>query len=234
MTGHCCECSQPTGIVIMAFTVGSSPARNLTLLAMILAAGVFCLRGADILTRPAPVTATGSQAERALTNLLEPVAGPGNIRVSLKRGEIDRYMVLLNGPRETSPETERLSHDISAILTAATDYDAASDTLTITSLPFAAGITPQPTQSDWLELGGLGLLLASLTLLLTLPGKARETVDDMSSPQPRPFARAEVETTLNDGASRDIRMAGQLAQQDPDRTARLIRQWMAPNKGDLS
>ena len=218
----------------MASSSSLPAARSLALLALVLAAGVFCLRAADLLTTKAPVNPTGNAKERALVSLLEPVAGPGNVRVSITGTSARHYLVLVNSPRAETPETARLRADIGNILPAATGFDASRDQLTITLLPFAPAAIMAPPPRDWAELAGLGLLMACLTLVLLRPSESTSTqlptrADDLRI-NPRPLRAREPSADISTPDT-IISTAGSLAAREPEATVSLIRQWMSTGKG---
>ncbi|MCF6328546.1 MAG: hypothetical protein L3J02_01930, partial [Henriciella sp.] len=152
----------------MAMTT-KTPTRILTLIALFLAAGVLSIRAADLFPAPAQAPQNGSTTEQSLINLLEPVAGAGNIRVSI-HGRFDRtVLVLINGPQVATAASEATTLEIETITKAALALDTARETLTLSQFPFADRPQASLSSLEMAELVGLGLLCALLTVMLIAP-----------------------------------------------------------------
>ena len=156
-------------------TTKTPTTRILTLIALFLAAGVLSVRGADLFTAPVQAPQSGSATEQSLINLLEPIAGSGNIRVSVQ-GSFDRtVLVLFNGPQVATEASEAITLEIETITKAALALDPARDTLTLSQFPFATTSQASISSLEMAELVGLGLLCALLTVMLIAPPSRTDT-----------------------------------------------------------
>lgn len=203
--------------------------RLLALVALIVATGVLCLRGLDLFVDTAPPqTAFANPAERAITNLLDPIIGPGHFRVSVALGEPSRTMILLDETRAVQNLDNQIELIVQSILAAP---DAA---ITITNVPFAANAKPNLSPLQLAELMGLGLLCAMLTAQLFLPLATPQSQTTIAPPETamrRPDLRLVPEAPAAQHVT-EIDTAAQLAVSDPDGTARLIRSWMGRSTDD--
>lgn len=200
--------------------------RLIALAAFILAAGLLSLRVYDIFggVTSQPV---GSSVERELTYLLEPVTGAEKVRVSVT-GRADRtVLVMIDG--DMGSDLRGLRTQVETILVAAMGFDPATETLTLTQFPFARGVGHSLTPLQIAELTGLGLLSALLFAgLIGIPAPARST--EISAPAPRrepataqPVRLPAPETSLGS----ELNEAAQLAESNPNETARLVRGWLS-------
>ncbi len=121
-------------------TSGRAATTRALLLSALAIAACLCLwRGAQVFTADATSLATGSPEEARLAGLLEPVAGAGKVRVSLRKSAdgTAHYLVMLD---RTPEEGAELPARIQAVIAAAAGYDAAAgDTLSVQQFPFSAG-----------------------------------------------------------------------------------------------
>ncbi len=205
----------------MALTTKSPTTRILALIALCLAMGAFSLRSIDLFSGSDQARAA-TPIEQSLVNLVEPVAGYGNVRISV-HGELNRtILVLLNQTEAAVGQQEQ----VELIIKAATGFNPEADTLTVTQFAFANGLGTGLSPLQLLELLVLGLASACLTALLLVP--ARHEADmlpiarkPISPPDQPPSVRA-----IAPASSREIDRATELAADDPAGTAQLIRQWM--------
>jgi len=209
-------------------TTKTPTTRILTLIALFLAAGVLSIRAADLFTTPAQAPQNGSATERSLINLLEPVAGTGNIRVSI-HGRFDRtVLVLFNGPQVATEDSEAITLEIETITKAALALDTARETLTLSQFPFATTSQASISSLEMAELVGLGLLCALLTVMLIAP-PSRTDAEHKTLPQDVTAQPSNLRLVKEPPAAQvdaEIDRAAQIAVNDPTGTARLIRQWI--------
>lgn len=205
--------------------------RILTLAALTLAAGVFCLRAVDLFSGGIEPAAIGSPLEQELTHLIEPVAGQGNVRVSVRGGETRTYLVLLNGPQLTADQPSDIKISAEAIIKSAAPFNTAKDTLTLSQFPFAQSVSGELTTLEIAEFSGLGLICILLLAGLVQPA-SRQT-------EPRTETRATPEPVPTETPARPISRqttqptrAAELAANDPDGTVRVLRSWMNDTGGN--
>lgn len=202
--------------------------RILTLAAIIIAAGVLSFRALDLFASPAaPVT--GNALEQRAANLLEPLVGSNAIRVSITGKEGRNILILLDGP--AASVNAELQSNIDAILTASVGYRAERDTLTINQFPFAAGTGTSLSPLQMAEFTGLGLLCMTLLASLMLQSK-QATPSEMlpnqaSLKRPSRDTRHEATAVL---ASPEVLSAADMAQQNPDDTVHILRNWMTESE----
>lgn len=211
----------------MSITTKSSTTRLLTLIAFFLAVGVLSLRTVDLFTAAPAAQTVGHSTERALTNLLEPIVGTGNVRVAIRGAPERSFLILVNAPRTQTAASEIAASDIRAVIAASTGFQAERDTLTITQIPFARSVSGQLSTLDMLEFIGLGLLCAALLVVLISPAQT-ETSQPETRPATDPIRPRPVAITPTD---ENVDRAGNLAANDPLGTARLIRKWMGSSEG---
>lgn len=215
----------------MAISTKTPTMRILALVALVLATGVFCLRAADLFAPGTQAQTQGSQTEQTVTSLLEAVSGEGNIRVSVRAGLSKSVLILAN----ESAVSEAMLAEIETITSTALNLDPETDTLTLSRLVFATSPVAL-SQRELLELLGLGLvclLIAGTLLVPAAPIAAAETEASPRDAPPAPNLRLVDQASLS-APNADIDRAGQLAQTDPDGTARLLRRWMNSDKESLS
>jgi len=198
-------------------------ARLIALSAILLAAGLLSLRAYDVFGKSAsePV---GSAAERQLTYLLEPIAGPDKVRVSISGRSEQTILVMIDG--DPVADTAALRAQIEPVLRGSLNFDPESDTLTLSQFPFARGIGGTLTAMEVAELTGLGLLCLLLfgNLIgikapsLTTPATAPQRPTPQVQP-PRPMAPITPDTP-------EWTKAAKLAESNPNQTAHLVRTWL--------
>lgn len=168
-----------------------------------------------------------SPAEASLVRLVDPIAGPGNSRISLaSNAEGGRTLfVLLDAPAAA------MSGDLQRILPEAAGLDfAGGDKLIIEQAAFARGLPGRPDTAAWIELGALGLiaLVASGIALATLRQRpvqaARVPVRsvDRSEDEPRQDTLRQLRPVSQPAAAD----ASDVARKDPARAAAVLRSWM--------
>lgn len=211
----------------MSATARTPITRHLTLVALLVAAGVFSLRLFETL-QPAPAPAQiGSLQERETTALLETVAGPGNIRVSLQAGVEQRWLVLVNGPADAEQ-----TRQIETILAASTGFRAGIDELTISQFEFAPAEHAAIPYRGALELTGLGLIVVILSGLALWPARQEEEHKPALA-APAPLTAKPMPETVRHLAVTEpsIEQASTMAERHPDDTVRLLRSWMSNKNG---
>jgi len=205
----------------------TDPSRRLRALAIAgaaLAFGLMAWRGASVLTANVPAE-PASQQDRHILNLIEPVTGPGNARVSVRySGENGgrSFLVLINGAEtNASPYAPR----IESLLTAGAGYEPASDKLTLQQFPFAQGASAAPQPAEIAEIAALGLL----TLLLCFLGLSprREAPRQAEALPQSEGAQSPTEIMTRKPAPLKTSRAAQAAAEDPAKAAEVIRKWMA-------
>ncbi|MEO0607264.1 MAG: hypothetical protein AAFY82_03475 [Pseudomonadota bacterium] len=211
----------------MSATDRTSTTRLLALAALLLAAGVFAVRAADLFSRPAPAP-IGDRADQELTYLIEPLIGADKVRVSLSGRQARTVLVLLDGEATANMTAARAQ--IESILEAAIGFDAETDTLTLKQFPFAPGVTAALRPIEIAELTGLGLLCGVLLMgLINRSGPplgARSPLPVVAAPREPVQARLaapEPEPVLPS----DLHTASTLAETKPNETTRLVRDWMS-------
>jgi len=209
--------------VCVSETNQASRLRALAIAGAALALGLMLWRGAEVFTAQ-PQTQPASQQDRQLLNLIEPVTGAGNARISVRYSEAGErsFLVLVNGTESaTSPHAAR----IESILSAGAGYSSA-DTLTVQQFPFAPGVSAAPQVTELTEMSVLGLLTLLLCFLGFAPRRSApkhvpQIVESETAPL-RPQA-APVRVGISPKANR----AAEAAAQDPAKAAEIIRKWMA-------
>lgn len=202
--------------------------RLAALVALFLALSLCVWRGSSLLTG-APA-APRSAAEASLSALIDPVAGPGNSRISIAfNAEGGRTLfVLLDTP--AAP----MAGDLQRILPEAAGLDfKRGDKLIIEQATFARGLPGRPDTAAWLELGALGLiaLLSAGIALATLLGRGAAPVT-VSPPREADRAAAaelcaEALRPLRPLAPVPAPEAADMARRNPARAAAVLRGWMS-------
>lgn len=220
----------------MALATRTPTTRILTLVALFMAAGVLSLRAVDLFTGPAQVSGVGSANEQALTGLLEPITGAGNVRVAIRGKPVRTFLILVNGEQTATQTSQSVKRDIETIVTAATGYKPERDILTISQFPFAKGAGGELSALEMVEFTALALLCALLIALLAAPARASVKVEDDKRVQadmpPANLHVVKPEPVL--AADNDIDRAAQIAANDPSGTVRLIREWIGESEGGRS
>jgi flagellar biosynthesis/type III secretory pathway M-ring protein FliF/YscJ len=205
--------------------------RILTLAALTLAAGVFCLRAVDLFSGGVQPANIGSALEQELTHLIEPVAGQGNVRVSVKGGDTRTYLILLNGPQLTAEQPSVLKTNAEAIIKSAAPYNAAKDTLTLSQFPFAQSVSGELTTLEIAEFSGLGLICILLLAGLVQPA-SRQTEPRTQTTVAPETVPAEAPVRIPARPIAEPNRAAELAANDPDGTVRVLRAWMNDTGGN--
>ena len=210
----------------MSVTQRSPTTRLIILAAFLLAVGLFAFRGYDTLTamKSEPV---GSALERELTYLLEPIAGPNKVRVSVTSRSPKTVLVMIDG--DIGTDLRPLRTRIETILVASIGFKIEQDTLTLSQFPFARGIGGTLTVLQIAELTGLGLLGALLLIAGLTPG--REMVQPRAVPERAPLqSESPRQARLAPPAAptrAELTDATALAESKPNETAHVVRGWMS-------
>ena len=197
--------------------------------------GLGIWRASDVFTQPAVGTAAISLEQEKLLHVIEPLTGPGNVRVSVRRSEAGErdFLVMID---TASSGARDLGQQIEAILGKAAGFTAAQgDTLTVQEFPFADGARARPEASELAQLGIMGLLVFLLSWGAFAPASSAPAPEithrkkprrgGPAAPEdarrPRPVA---VDMTPSDGSS--AAAAAKTASDNPAETAKIIRAWM--------
>ena len=212
---------------------GPSP-RALALAAFVIALGLLAWRGSALLTSDNPLPATATPLEASLMNIIEPVAGPGNARISVNTSVNGgrTILVLLDASAGGQAST------IESLVTAAARLDVmAGDLFVMQQAAFAKGAPGRPDAAAYAEMSFLALLAGLLGWLTFLPRAEMvfETVEEapLRTTAPTP------ERTLTPMPIRPARTAlpssdaAELARKDPARAADILRAWMT-NRTDAA
>jgi flagellar biosynthesis/type III secretory pathway M-ring protein FliF/YscJ len=209
--------------------------RAIALFALVIAGVLGSWRASDLFTQPVEAWVPGSAVETSLMGILEPVAGTGNIRLSVTgNGGSGRSVLILlsSDASETAPTLQRLA--TSAILLS----PETGDQLIIEQADFAHGVAGRPDATGWTELGLYALLCGLLAWVgfrapvdaategkgAAVPVEPKAARVDPADISPKPKLRA-VRQTDPDAAS--------LVRKDPARTASILRSWMR-GEGDAA
>ncbi|MEO1553811.1 MAG: hypothetical protein AAFR82_07720 [Pseudomonadota bacterium] len=198
----------------------------MVLAAFILAAGLFALRAYDLLgtAKPEPV---GGVLEQELTYLLEPITGPGKVRVSVTGIAPKSVLIMIDG--EIATDLRPLRTRIETILASAMAFDPERDTLNLSQFPFARGVGSALTPLKIAELTGLGLLAALLLAMGFSPARVRQTASREIAPAVRPTVQqppARLSASPHSTQS-ERQAATALAEANPNETAQIVRNWMS-------
>lgn len=168
-----------------------------------------------------------SPAEASLASLIDPIAGPGNSRISIAfNADGGRTVfVLLDAP--AAP----MAGDLQRILPEAAGLDfRRGDKLIIEQAVFARGLPGRPDTAAWLELGALGLIsLISAGIALATLGQGPATAKASPAREPERLpaeGRLETLRPLRPAAPAGTAEAGDVARRDPARAAAVLRGWM--------
>ena len=211
--------------------------RVLALFALGIVIVLGCWRAADIFTQPEDEWLPVSAVETSLLGILEPVAGKGNIRLSVGGdGRTGQSVLILlsSDARDAAPTIERLAS--SAVMLT----PAAGDQLIIEEADFARGIPGRPTLAGWIELSLYGILCSLLGWMGLRPQPVA------IEPAGRSLAVRQNPPVEFDGAgaaslprkpsllpAAEPDAAASLARKDPARTATILRSWMR-GEGDVA
>ena len=195
--------------------------------------GLVTWQATDVFTRPAVSEAPISVEQQKLLHVIEPLAGAGNVRLSVRRagaGSRD-FLVMI----DTSATAARgLGEDIEAILTKAAGFSAATgDTLTVQEFAFASGANARPDSQDLAQLGIMGLLVFLLSWGAFAPAPSRAVPEITSRKKSRrnavddaPRRSRPVAVDLAQTDTSTVSTAAKAAQKNPTETANVIRAWM--------
>ena len=207
--------------------------RALALFAFLLATILGCWRAADIFSADTPDWQPASATEASLMGILEPVAGEGNIRLSVTgdAGTGRTVMVLLSSKAaDAAPTIERLATSVAMI------QPAAGDQLIVEQAAFAGGFPGQPSTEEWIELVLLGALSLVLAWLGFAPAAAPAVASGLAAlPEPERAVSADVLPAARpkpQPASHPDQ-AADLARKDPAKAASVLRSWMR-GEGDAA
>jgi len=215
---------------IETVATGTRRLRAICALAACILLGLGIWRGAEVFTQPADTSAHLSEEQRALLHVIEPLAGTGNVRVTVfPTSQSTRDFLVLIDSLRNSPRS--LAKDIEAILGSAAGFNATlGDTLTVREFPFVDGLAASPKATELAELGVLSILVFLLAWGAFAPpkqvvessgrAKSKRTADDRPS-RTRPVAVDLVSANDSKAVS-----AAKTATDDPAGTANVIRAWM--------
>ncbi|KCZ55356.1 hypothetical protein HY29_12535 [Hyphomonas beringensis] len=186
-----------------------------------------CWRGTSLFTQPVDEWVPGSDVEASLMGILEPVAGMGNIRLSVTGKGTSHSVLILLATRasEAAPTLERLT--TSALMMNPEE----GDQLVIEQAAFARGVPGRPSAAGWTELGLYGALLAMLAWIGLKPSdvpaadakRARTAEPVEAALEP---ALVEKRVKAKPALTAEPGAAAKLVQKDPARTASILRSWM--------
>ena len=212
---------------------GMRRARAISAFAAFILLGLGIWRGAEVFTQPAVTTAPMSLEQEKLLHVIEPLAGAGNVRISVHRADAGarNFLVMIDTANSAARD---IGKDVEAIFTKAAGFDAAKgDTLTVQEFPFAEGASARPALGDLAQLGIMGLLVfllswgafapapsaAAPALVSRKKGRRSEQSEPPSRPRPVP-----VDLSPSDGSR--AAAAAKTARENPTETAKVIRAWM--------
>ena len=209
--------------------------RAVALFALVIAGVLGSWRASDLFTQPVEAWVPGSAVETSLMGILEPVAGKGNIRLSVMgTGGSGRSVLILlaSDASETAPTLQRLA--TSAILLS----PEAGDQLIIEQADFARGVAGRPDATGWTELGLYALLCGLLAWVgFRAPLETAPEGKGISAPAERKPARVDTADIISAPKPRPVRQpdpdAASLVRKDPARTASILRSWMR-GEGDAA
>ena len=203
-----------------------STTRLIALAAILIAAGLFALRAYELFSKVESDPA-GSAVEQKLTYLLEPITGQDKVRISVSGIAPKTVLIMLDG--DVAQDLRPIRSRIEPILTASISFDTERDVLTLSQFPFARGVGSSIEPMHLAELIGLGLLIAMLVANGTLRTPTQAAATSSLDPRPLP-AREPLPTRLaplDVEPVSDFLEATELAEQNPNETTRLVRNWMS-------
>jgi hypothetical protein len=211
---------------------GASP-RALALTAFVIALGLLAWRGSVLLTSDSALPVTATPLEASLMNIIDPVVGTGNARISVNTADTGArtVLVLLDAAASSQAST------IEGLVTAAARMDVAAGDLLITQkAEFVRGTPGRPDTRAYGELAMLALLVGMLGWMAFVP--QAESVAEVAIDPPlhtlvteqRAIAPAPVRTVRTAVPTTD---AADLVRKDPARAADILRGWMA-NRTDAA
>lgn len=207
---------------------GTSP-RIMVMLPLLL---VLCLGGWRLNTMLQTQTAPHPQAglDETLTGLVEPIAGAGNIRISISENAAGQKtgLVVLNAlSKDAVAQIEAVKR---IILTGASIDLEAGDSVVIEQVPFASNMSSGFSTDNMIELGAFVALLALMAMAAL---KSRDG-DTASLPRAETSLRArpqdiDIETMATKTVASAPRQTNNLAKtvnEDPAAAAEVLRSWM--------
>ena len=209
---------------------GARRQRAICAIAAFVLLGLGIWRGAEAFQ---PVTETPvqlSEQQQQILHVVEPLAGAGNVRVTVRRaGKAARdFLILINSP---GGALQPIAKDIEAILGSAVGFDAGrGDTLTVREFPFAKGVAGGPDIAEMVELGVIGLLVFLLSWGAFAPAKVEPELVTRTRPkrtsEVKPARTRPVAVDLSQSGGGKMSSAAKTATEDPAGTAKIIRAWM--------
>ena len=190
-------------------------------------------QASEVFTQPASSKAPISLEQEKLLHVIEPLAGAGNVRVTVHRTDAGArsFLVMI----DTANSTARgIGKDVEAIFTKAVGFDAArGDTLTVQEFPFADGASARPAPADLAQLGIIGLLVFLLSWGAFAPAPSAGTPALVSRKKERRSSRSDapdrprpVPVDLSPPEGSSASAAAKTARENPAETAKVIRAWM--------
>ena len=212
---------------------GPSP-RALALAAFVIALGLLAWRGSALLTSDNPLPATATPLEASLMNIIEPIAGPGNARISVNTSATGGRTVLVLLDADAGDQAST----IESLVTAAARLDVMTgDLLVMQQAAFAKGAPGRPDAAAYGELAFLALLAGLLGWLAFVPRE--EMVFESIEEAPLRTLAPATERALASTPIHPVRTvqptsdAAELARKDPARAADILRGWMT-NRTDAA
>lgn len=212
---------------------GARRARAISAIAAFVLLGLGLWRGAEVFTQPAQSTSPISVEQEKLLHVIEPLAGAGNVRLTVRRADAGArdFLVMID---TASSGSRGIGEDIEGILEKAAGFDAArGDTLTVQEFPFVGGATARPNPNELAQLGVIGLLVFLLSWgafapapSSTSPALAGRKRERKSSATDAPGRPRPVAVDLTPSSSSSARAAAKTANENPVETAKVIRAWM--------
>lgn len=193
---------------------------------------VLCLGGWRLNTMLQTKTMPQTQAglDETLTGLIEPIAGAGNIRISISQNAAGQKtaLVVLNAlSKDAVAQIETVKR---IVLTGANIDLEVGDTVVIEQVPFASSISGGLSTDNMIE---LGVFVALLGLMAIAAVKNRDS-EIASAPQTEASFRArsqslDIEAEVSKIAPSVPRQTSKLAKsinEDPAAAAEVLRGWM--------
>ena len=212
---------------------GMRRARAISAFAAFILLGLGIWRASEVFTQPAANLAPISLEQEKLLHVIEPLAGAGNVRVTVHRTDAGArsFLVMIDTANSSA---RAIGKDVEAIFTKAAGFDAArGDTLTVQEFPFAEGASARPTPTELAQLGVIGLLVfllswaafapAPSTSAPVLVGRKKER---RSAPGTAPRRSRPVPVELSPEEGSRAATAAKTARENPSETAKVIRAWM--------
>lgn len=208
--------------------------RLAALLALCLAACLLAWRGNTLLIEDPSASVAATPELARVTSLLEPVLGRGTTRIVAHTAPdgARTWLILVDTPTARFDLDSETTGRISAILSAATGFDPARDSLQIQPFAFAPGTAGGLDQAALIELAilaslcaltGYFVLASTRTQQPAAPASAAPSAHRTGEP---PVLRA---VPMPDRtAPEDSRASAQrLARENPKETASILRSWMS-------